>query len=193
MPTTRTTIQTVYSFDELSESAKEHAISENRYINVDHDWWFEYDGKMGFSKKEIFAHHLTKEESQLELIEWKKLYFSINREWYIQFSDAEFSNDELARKFLGVPKNIWDRTSWTIEDMPHRNTNTRLTYYWDGNNESTKKQEEILERAVEKFSDKIEEALKGLQSTYDWSCEDEQIKDTLIANDYEFDEDGNII
>lgn len=36
---TFTTEHTVYTFDELSDAAKDKALDNLRYINVEHDWW----------------------------------------------------------------------------------------------------------------------------------------------------------
>ena len=47
MPTTKT-IQ-LFKFEELSENAQAKALDNERYINVDGDFWYDYDGKTGFS------------------------------------------------------------------------------------------------------------------------------------------------
>lgn len=49
---------------------------------------------------------------------------------------------------------------------------------------------EILERAVEIFSDKMEEALKDLRDNYEWNLSDEAVKETILCNEYEFTIDG---
>jgi hypothetical protein len=36
----KTITTTVYSFDELNESAKQKAIESNYYINVEHEWYY---------------------------------------------------------------------------------------------------------------------------------------------------------
>jgi len=167
MPTTRTTTITVFKYSELSESAKDHACENLSNINVDTEWW-DFDCLTGFSSKEIAKHHLTPDEAKFDFLTYKEMYFDLDRGSYIQFKNCQFGNDETARKFLGVPKNIWNRVYWDIIDIPGRNSNTRLEWNWEGDNEITKKQEEILERAVERFSDKVEEALSSLKSTCDY-------------------------
>ncbi len=185
----------VYTYDELPEDVKERVLDKHRYINVDEDYWFDYDGKTGFSAKEIAKYHLDIEHSD-DLLTYKTLYFDLDRGSYIQFVDAEFKHDETARKFLGVPKKLWDRTNWTINDCPGREVNTRLEWEFTDNAgysiNPTPKQEEILDRAVERFSDKMDEALKGLQTSWEWSTSREQIEETIRANEYEFTLDGNI-
>ena len=56
----------------------------------------------------------------------------------------------------------------------------------------TKRQEEILDRAVEIFSDKMEEALRGLRDNYEYLVTDEAIKETIECNECDFTEDGDL-
>ena len=191
----QTTTKEVYTWDELSEDAKQHAIEKNWDINVDSDWWYDYDGKTGFTAKDIAKYRLDSEHCD-DLLTYKDMYFSIGRGDYIQFVDAEFKHEETARKFLGIPKKLWDRIDWYINESPHRETNTRLEYEFNDNDgfsiDPTPKQQEILDRAVERFADKISEALSGLRESFEWSTSREQIEETIKANEYEFDIDGNI-
>ena len=188
----KTKTYNTYKFEELPVDVQEKVLDRYRYFNVEDSEWYDYDGKTGFNSKELARMKVKPADAPCDLITYKKLYFDLDRSWYIQFVDAEFSNDEIARKFLRVPANIWNRVAWNIIDCPSREGNTRLEYEWEGDKELTKKQEEILDRAVELFADKVSEALKGLRDTYEYLCSDEAVKDTLLANDYDFTEDGKI-
>jgi hypothetical protein len=183
----------LYEFDELPEDIKEKVLDNNRWINVDDSYWYDYDGKTGFSAEEIERYGLELERST-DLLTYKKLYFSIDRSWYIQFVDAEFSHDETARKYLGVPGELWDKVDWAINDQPSRDGNTRLEYdpYTIDGEDFTAEEEAILEQAVERFSDKIEEALRGLQKEYEYQTSDEAIIETIKANEYTFRADGKM-
>lgn len=191
MTTTKTI--TLYKYDELPEDIQEKVLEKNRFINVDGDFWHDYDGKTGFSSKEIHKYHLDPQKS-IDLLSYKKMYFSLDRDYFIQFVDAEFLDDETARKYLGVPKALWDQVDWRIVDCPSRDGNTRLEYEpgFSREKDFTSKQEEILDRAVERFSDKVDEALKGLRDNYEYLISDEAVRDTLEANEYTFREDGEI-
>lgn len=180
----------LYEFEELPKGIQEKVLENERYINVDCDW-HDYDGKTGFDAKELKRMHLSPEQYQnaTDLLEHKKLYFDLDRGWYIQFVDAEFSDEEIARKFLRVPKKLWDVVCWRINDCPSRETNTRLEYEdWnqDTGKEFTDKQKEILDRAVELFSDKVDEALKDLRNSYEYLLTDEAVKETILCNEYTF-------
>lgn len=181
-----------WKFEELPEDIQEKVLDRYRYFNVEDSEWYDYDGKTGFTTKELRRMKVKPADAPCDLITYKKLYFDLDRSWYIQFVDAEFSNDEIARKFLRVPSDIWNRVCWNIVDCPSHEGNTRLEYEWEGDKELTKRQEMILERACEMFADKISEALKGLQNSYEYACSDEAVKESLIANEYDFNEQGEI-
>lgn len=181
----------LYEFEELPADVQEKVLGNERYINVDGDFWYDYDGKTGFNSKELKRMRLEPYTPDADkLITWKNMYFDIDRAWYIRFTDAEFNNDEIARRFLGVPKTLWSQVYWKFINRDYSGKShgtTRLEYeHQDGYKEFTAKQAWILDRAVERFSDKMEEALRGLQNSYDYDISDEAVKDTILANEYTF-------
>lgn len=184
-----------YKFSELSPEAQEHAIEKLRYINVDDSFWHDYVGKTGFSAKELARMKVQVKDAPNELLKFKNVYFDIDRSWYIQFDDCDFSDDEIARKFLRVPRDIWERVAWNFENRHYGGNShgtTKLVYEWQGDKKLTKRQEEILDRACDIFSDKMEEALRGLQDTYEYLLTDEAVKETIECNDYDFTENGDL-
>lgn len=188
-----TEVHKLYEFSELSDAAKQKALEILRYTNVDYDWW-DYDGHMGFSADEIRKHHLTEDESKHELVKFKELHFDLDRAAYVQFDGAQFSNDETARKYLGVPKSIWERTDWSFSNVCHGGNNcnsTELEYEWRGDHDLTPRQSAILDRAVERFKDKVHECYRNLQQSYDYLTSDEAIKESIEANEFEFTETGH--
>jgi hypothetical protein len=184
----------LYFFDELSDEAKEKVLDNERYINVDGDFWFDYDGKTGFSSKEIKKYHLNPKECD-NLLTYKTLYFDLDRNNYIQFVDCRFAHPETAMKFLGVPKNLWnsDRVEWSFENKNYGgncSATTKLCYDNIGEEEFTAKEIEILDNAVSRFDDKMQEALSDLRKNYQYLTSDEAIIETIEANEYTFTEDG---
>lgn len=186
---TKTVTYNLYQYDELSDDAKETALEWASDINVDWEWW-DFDGLTGFTAKEIATHHLKNPPD--DLLKYKEIYFDIDRNSYIQFKDARFTDDETARKFLGVPKALWENVYWTIHTFSHGETNTRLEYEHIYNEKDfTPKQKEILDRAVDRFADKVSEALRGLRDSYEYLTSREAIEDTIRANEYTFDIEGH--
>lgn len=193
---TITITKNLYNYDELPEDIKEKAIQELWDINVDYEWW-DYDGHTGFTAKELKRMRIKDQNAPCDLLKFKKMYFSLDRDYYIQFVDAEFTDDELARRFLRVPKKLWNQVTWNIIDQPGRYGNTRLEYekafvYGERWEEFTPKQIEVLERACEIFSDKISEALSDLSKEWDYRTSRKAIEETIEANEYTFNLDGEI-
>lgn len=180
----------VYKYDELTDEAKEKAIEKLWDINVDSEWW-DYDGKTGFSQAEITKYGLELAHSD-DLLEYKKLYFDIDRGAYIQFIDAEFAHEETARRFLGVPAELWAKVDWRILDQPGRNSSTRLEYEHAEYEDFTDEETRILDHAVSQFEDKVQEALNGLRGEYDYQTSREAVEETIRINEYEFNERGGL-
>ena len=193
MPTTKT-IQ-LFKFEELSENAQAKVLDNERYINVDGDFWYDYDGKTGFSSDEIKKYHLKGEESD-DLLTYKKLYFDLDRGQYIQFIGCEFNHEETARKYLGIPKKLWDNINWHFTNRDfggssHENTKIVFECLYD-DRDFNEKEQKIIDQAVERFDNKVFEAWKGLRDSYEYATSDEEVKNTIEANDYTFREDGTM-
>ena len=188
MSQTITKTYEIFKFDELSEKAKDQAISQMSDINVDVDWW-DYDGHTAFSSDEMKKYHLTIEEAG-DLLEFKHMYFDIDRGSYIQFADCSFANDKQARKFLGITPRLWNMIDVSFNDAG-RGSNTRLEIeQCDYDSNLTEHDEMLIERAKERFNDKMEDCLSNLRKQYDYLTGREAIEETIEANEYTFDENG---
>src|SRR3989304_3050409 len=149
---------TLYEYGELPDNVKSKVLDELRYINAEDSFWHDYDGKTGFTLAELKRMKVEVKDAPDNLIKYKNIYFDIDAR-YIQFTDAKFSNDEVARKFLRVPGKLWDNVHWTFVNKGfggNRHNSTVIEYepqYYD--KEFTPKQVEILDRAAEIFSEKM--------------------------------------
>lgn len=184
---------TLYKFDELSEAAKDKAI-ENLYdINVDYEWWYD-EGLIDLSSKEVNARHLQKEYLGIKdmLFTWKEIYFDIDRGAYLQFEGLKVNHDDIFRKWLRIPKRLWQNCQYSFDS--HSEQNTRLVIEADKENgeDFTAKEQAIIDRAIEIFSDKIQEGLSSLRKQYEYLTSREGIIETIEANDYEFTENGKL-
>lgn len=197
----------LYEFEELPEEVQAKVLDNERYINVEDSFWYDYDGKTGFSSKELKRMRVNPKDAPDELITYKTMYFDIDRAWYIQFIDPQWADDEVARKFLRVPKKLWEMIEWTFINNNYGGNNhgtTELSYeyaYWHRGTagDFTPKQieildraVEILDRAVEIFSDKMEEVLRSLHNQYEYFVSDEGVKETILANEYTFTATGKM-
>lgn len=188
----------VYEFKELPEEVQKKVLENLRYVNVEDGYWHDYDGKTGFNSAELKRMGLSPDDPNAdELLTWKNLWFDLDYNYrYVQFDQAQFKNGEVARRFLGVPKQLWNQVYWTFENKHYGGAShgtTTLRYEaQDGYKEFTAKQTEILDRAVERFSDKMKEVIKGLESSHEDLTKDESIIETIEANEWTFRANGKM-
>jgi hypothetical protein len=163
---------TLYTFDELSDKAKEFAINEHRDINVDYDWYQctkdEFDG-LGVVIKSFDLYR-----RQIELD------FKYNLEDVCQSFVYEFNNNsiaEYAKRYLEAKKKL-DKTYENEFDE------------W-GECEEYDEERELLNSVF--IEDLEEELLSWLDSEYEYLQSDEAIAETLEANEYDFDINGKVL
>jgi len=167
------TIRTkVYSFNELSNEAQQTAINNMSDINVNHDWWTStYEDAENIGLK-ITSFNLDRNrnatgEFSLSACEVAQNVFNEHGE------DCE--TYKTAQKFIEVWQPIFDD-------------------YMDENSENYESQE--LENTLQEMEDDflnslIEDYSIILQNESEYLQSDEAIKETILANDYEFTKDGN--
>jgi hypothetical protein len=180
-----TTEHEVFNYDELPEDAKQKALEKYYDINVDDNYWYDYDEKLGLNAKEMKKYGTKK-----IFDEGKTLYFDLDRGMYIQFPDLKVVDEEGFRKLLGIPKPLWKKVKddYSFENNRDRNTALNLGKYQD----YTEKEQKILRDAEERFGDKIQEAWKTLRDNYEYNTSKEAIEETFKINEYEFTKDGKI-
>lgn len=194
---------TLYKFEELSKEAQQKAIEDNYDINTDFDWY------------SFIIEDLTENENIFEDI---KIYFSgfysqgdgamfeyngINKDIFETFLNQEYKHLTEYKRML-----IFDNINITAKGKQigpyyHENScehyldidlNQSYNYYKHSN--IVLLIEEIEENfesyLIDLYKTKCIEIYKELNNTYDYLQSDESIKETLIANDYDFIENGEI-
>ena len=169
-----TITRTLYTFDELSETAKQKAIEKLWDINVDYEWWNGvYDDA---------------EQVGLEITE-----FDLDRNRYTKGNFIE-SAEETAHSIVD---NHGEQCETYKTAQSYLKERDNLIDNWP------KDEDEELENEYEldgKLDDLDSEFLKSiledysisLQKYYDYLTSEEAIKETINANEYEFTEDGEI-
>lgn len=179
----------VYKFEELSEEAQKKALEECRQI--DWDWWDNITGLLDMTLEEMNARHIKPKDYPTEPITYKIRSFHMfdNHDEYIQFDDIEIRDRETFRKFLRIPKALWEHCDfWFTTLSEEQNTELMITY--DGGR-GTMNQQIIVNRGINIMADKIEVALEELKDIYrDMTC-DEEIEEKIAANKFEFYENGS--
>ena len=177
----RTETIKIYSFSELSAEAKEKAMRGNRGINVDYDWWgctYEMMKKVGVEINSFSIYlreiSITIEDSEYTAIEtienfWEKMEIVKISKQFIA------DRDELIKK-LGEGNDI---SGYSVK-------------------------EELIEELIDEYDEEIEyleeqyrkemaeEILTWLREELEFLQTDEAVAETLIANDFEFTENGDI-
>jgi hypothetical protein len=184
----------VYKFNELSEEAKENAIDRLRDINVDYEGWWEDDFLLDIGLPKNIANKIN---NGYVIFNWERIYFSLDRDRYIQFVNLEVEDKyiDLFRQFLGIPKALWKNVYYEFVDSSYANTDTTIEFEhqeWT-DKDFTEKQWIILDKAKEKFNNLVYNAKQVLRDSYYYLISDESIIETIKMNDYEFTEEGNLI
>jgi hypothetical protein len=201
----------VYHFDDLPEKAKEKALENYRDINVDFDWW-DYDGLIDLSESEMkesgiqalpkdwFKRKLMADGTHNEGVEYpahtglfkydhNKMEFDFERYNYLKLNGLNVTDDNVFRKWLGVPKALWDKVEYVFE-QPSGDHSTYLEFHSEKN--LTAVEQKTLSEAHMKFQRKMKEGLDDLRKEYERRLSDEEIAESFRANEYEFNEEGKI-
>jgi hypothetical protein len=179
----------IYKFEELSEKAQQSTISNLSDINVDYEWW-DIEGLLDLSQKEMDEVGIKPGEIESLLISYKIEAFELGGHQYIQFENVIVNNEEAFRKFLKVPEELWAQCSYYFTN-DSKNCNTCLDLSTD--DPPTEEEDDILNGAIEIMADKIHEAWVSLRTDYEYQTSEKAIKDTILANEYEFYENGKLI
>jgi len=166
------TIRTkVYSFDELNEAAQQKAINELISINVDYDWWDSvYEDAKTIGLK-ITSFDLDRNRHAnglftLSACEVAQNIFNNHGESCSTYLTAE----QFMEKWQPIYNDYLDENSENYESG-------------DLEDEMQDLEDEFLKSLLEDYS-------VILQNDCDYLQSDEAIKETIIANEYEFTKDG---
>lgn len=173
----RTETVKIYTFSELSEEAQEKAIKRHYGINVYYDWY----------------NHIYDDANRIGL---KLTGFGTDRDKHAngEFIDSPY---DVAQKIIAEHGDTCD-TYQTAQDYIS-DWNSLVEKYSDGIDKDVVT--EGNEYEFDQWADQLEEDfLKDLLSDYanmlqkesDRLMSDEAIKETLIDNEYEFTEDGEM-
>lgn len=170
-----------FQFNELGEKAKQKAIENNFYINVDYDWWDCLYREM--------------EECGIKI---KSFDLGRRRSCSIEFIDDA---QDVAEKIL----EIWGHHSALYSDDCKQFLKDRdelVKKYGTGNDVDGYKVDEDKEDEFDQEMDDLyyyfrndmqQNILHALDEGYEYLTSEEAIIDTIEANEYEFTKDGSNI
>ncbi len=155
-----------FQFEELDSQTQEKVIENNRTINVDSDFWYQCE--------------LDNYKTELKI---KVNEFDIYRRLINITIEDSFETAEKIINFFGKKTSIVKTAKIFINDIE------KLLKKYEFENYDTDR--EYLE---EEFRREIaEEILSMLTRDYEYKISDDVIKETILANEYEFTQDGERI
>jgi len=186
------TIRTkVYSFDELSETAKEVAIEERRnayyedndfaLFAVDDDNLFEPNHH---ELMEVFGEYPPTLTENLR----KKMHFSVDQNYFLDCENALYiPNNDKFLQWLGIKdKELRDQIYFTIYTPTGRDNSTAINFSWDSEEEETEEYFTAVDQATEKFNDYIDSIIDRIRKSIDYYFSDEAITEDLLNSEDEF-------
>ena len=184
----RTIETTVYSFDELNDSAKEKAIENIRESYYRYNDFSEYvldDCYLLEPRREEL--NIFPEYKDILIKNNRKIYYSLDRNKYIDISGAmEIQDSRLFLKWLGLDDDLIDKVDYTI-------LKDEIEFSNQSDDEFTDDEITILEDAEIKFNLHCQDILNSIEESIDYCFSDESIIEDIYANELEFTEDGNRI
>lgn len=163
----------LYQFNELSDAAKEVAIDKNREINVDCQWWeFTYqDAKIIGLKISGFGLDRNRQATGELLLSVNEVAQNIFNE-HGETCETYKTAANFMQEWQPIFNDYMDSCSENYESSEHENT---------------------LQELEDSFlNDLLEDYSVILQNEYEYLTSEESIAETLIANEYEFTQDGKM-
>jgi hypothetical protein len=166
---------TLYKFNELNETAQAHAIENNRHFNVDYEWWnCTYDDALNVGL-EINGFDLDRSKHCTgKLISSGSETSNLILDNHGEKSDTYI----LAKEF----KNKWSKLVTKHSDGVKLDKVTEEREY-EFDNLADDMEYRFLNDLLALYADMLEKE-------YEWLIGDECIKESLIANDYDFLQSG---
>ena len=174
----------VYKFDELEPDAQQKVLDDHRSINVDYNGWWEQDGLLA-------PESFSSKGEPLFNYNFREVEFDLEYRGYLKFGNLKVANYEAFRLLLGIPEDLWERIDYQF-DNTGRNSDTALSLTSNTMEDFNETERKIIEKAEDKFKTLMEQAKQELKDNYNYLTSDESIKDTLEANEYEFEANGSI-
>lgn len=206
MPTPMTKHYTLYKFDELSDTAKEKAREWFRRDYPDYDWW-----ESVYEQADTAAKHLgidiDRKGNHTPAIYFSGFWsqgdgacfegsYRYKKGWRKAIL-AEFGNSDTQRELLDIGQQLHEAQARQfyklVATVTHRGhydhsgcTSIDVSHDEDPYRDIGDCEDAVIQ-ALREFMDWI---YKTLEDEYDWLTSDEQVDDSIIANEYTFLENG---
>jgi hypothetical protein len=197
---TITTTTNLYQFNELSETAKSKAIEQYReimYNNPDISRWVIDDcylfEPLNIDLENLFGEQYRKLDKPI-IGNTRNVYFDTGRNSFLDAGKGiKINNEKMFLLWLGIPESIHDAVYFRIKNTTTRYPDTIIKFEEnDTEYQFSDEENEILEKAADKFSDHMHSTLGRISDGIEYYYSDDYIVETLDDMEYEFTEDGAI-
>jgi len=179
----------VYNFDELKEEIKEKVLDNFRFAEVENESWYEF-------LIEDFKQKLNNEYG----IDFNNIYFSLDRDNYIYLDKPQIIDEEKfiysiyledRRKAEKTLRKLKEEENKEDEEEFYINIETNFYGGGSAKNYISCNTDRINEEEYTEFlNDILNDFKKQLSISYEDSISDENVKDFIEMNEYEFLENG---
>lgn len=204
-------------FDEWDEPTQKKILNKHRDINIEGSFWYEGELEYWCDKLEEFGfiayEWKTKKNHKNEDVRYKDILIAFSG-FCSQGDGASFTGKIDIKKWIAVNNptkyqrilklletgslyvydNVIQRNRW--HNYVHWNTTTSylvINQYDDGHRPNIEGLiDELCEEVFKHHQDLNKEIYQDLENLYEGEMSDDCVKDTLIVNEYEFDENGDI-
>lgn len=210
----------VFSYNELSNESKQKVLESFRNINTELEWWtdliesfcqdLEKDGNITIDNKDVEFSIYDRDQSIG--VKNREIEFDIENiiqthkdkaKTALQYSNQVKYDIIVTDDYLSKKSGVWHK-EFPIEGWQDTSNMFRPIFEIDVSDsdgdvdvetiETIKKElEEVISIEYKKFIFKLSELFKNLKRWYDEISSDAQVISTIKANEYEFDEDGNLM
>ena len=181
-------------FNELSPAIQQRALDEYRYINVDDtDWyestiecWTEKLEAMGFTSVDISFSGFSSQGDGASFTSGEMNIEKVLRHLRVYSKYRRYVPSDYMDYYIKVSRissMYYHEKSVMVDDFIHY-TNTE---------NQTNKLYEIIGLIRDLVKEKSREIYNDLQQDFDYLIEDAQVRETLLINEYDFDENGRIV
>jgi hypothetical protein len=185
----------LYAFEELSDTAKQHAADMWNESNDCNECISDDMYLLEPNIKDIKSTKVRSDYKKLNepLFSWEHVYYDTDQNWCIEFQELEVSNDDLFLRILGIPIRLRNKLTYnfSFSGIRYYTTIIEFTDFYSLI-AFTKRELAILDKAACKFNDMVQTALLRIRDEQEYQQSYEVVSETLIANEYHFYENGKM-
>jgi len=187
-----------YDFDELPAEAQQRAIDNLRDLNTDYNWWdcsfydFKEIGKiLGIEIDNIYFSGFASQGDGAQFTGSYK-YAKGSAKAIRECAPKDKTLHNIADSLQGIQQRYFYGVTARVESTGrYSHAYDTSIYVYDNNNEMDAGAD-LEDEITEALRDLMHWMYRQLEREYYWLCDDEQIKETILCNEYQFTEDGKL-